>query len=222
MCAGPRAPHPPQNVAVIAISGNRATIQWTVPSIAYTPETYVVEYGTSQDSLNLTSYPQKSGPDIIITDVTYSVQLSNLEPATNYQYQVVATNTADKSVSGVQSFRTGDSCELYSTDISGCKRLVSFIAFQIQSSGVSVVGHNYTMACTVHLPCDQQLSGLRWRNSTGHTLNTSTGGHVTTLGLHFQPLRMSDGGQYTCVAEYDGGGSRQTSEVALFTGNLIY
>ncbi len=64
----------------------------------------------------------------------------------------------------------------------------------------------------------EQLSGLKWRNSTGHTLNTSTGGHVTALELHFQPLRVSDGGQYTCVAEYDGGGSRQTSEVVLVTG----
>jgi len=109
MCAGPRAPHPPQNVAVIAISGNRATIQWTVSSIAYTPETYVVEYGTSQDSLNLTSYSQHSGPDITFTDVTYSVQLSNLEPAI-YHYQVVVTNTADRSTSGAQSFRAGDIC----------------------------------------------------------------------------------------------------------------
>ena len=95
----------------------------------------------------------------------------------------------------------------------------SFTALlQIQSSENSIVGHNYTMKCITYVPCDQQLSGLRWRNSTGHTLNTSTGGHVTALELHFQPLRVSDGGQYTCVAEYDGGGSRQMSEVVLVTG----
>jgi len=67
----------------------------------------VVEYGTSQDSLGLTSGSQHSGPDITATDVTYSVQLSNLEPATTYHYRVVATNTADRTTaSGVQSFTT--------------------------------------------------------------------------------------------------------------------
>ena len=64
----------------------------------------------------------------------------------------------------------------------------------------------------------EQLSDLQWRNSTGHALNTSSGGHVTALELHFHLLRVSDGGQYTCVAEYGGGGSRQTSEEVLATG----
>ena len=107
---GPTNPVTPNNNRATNILENRATIQWTVPSIAYTPETYVVEYGTSQDSLGLTSGSQHSGPDITVTDVTYSVQLSNLEPATTYHYRVVATNTADRSTaSGVQSFTTGDS-----------------------------------------------------------------------------------------------------------------
>jgi len=97
MCTGPRPPNSPQDISTINIRDNRATIQWTVPSIAYTPETYVVEYGTSQDSLGLTSGSQHSGPDITATDVTYSVQLSNLEPATTYHYQVVANNTADRT-----------------------------------------------------------------------------------------------------------------------------
>ena len=97
----------PDNVAAIDVLDNRATIQWSAPSIAYTPETYEVEYGTSQDSLGLTSGSQHSGPDITVTDVTYSVQLSNLEPATTYHYRVVATNTADRTTaSGVQSFMT--------------------------------------------------------------------------------------------------------------------
>ena len=112
---GPTNPVTPDNNRAANILDNRATIQWTVPSIAYTPETYVVEFGTSQDSLSLTSGSLHSGPDITATDVTYSVQLSNLEPATTYHYRVVATNTADRSTaSGVQSFRTGDGCK--STD----------------------------------------------------------------------------------------------------------
>jgi len=101
----------PDNVAAIDVLDNRATIQWTVPSIAYTPETYVVEYGTSQDSLGLTSGSQHSGPDITATDVTYSVQLSNLEPATTYHYRVVATNTADtENDSHTYTFTTAVIC----------------------------------------------------------------------------------------------------------------
>ena len=101
----------PVNVTAISVGTNRATIQWTVPSIAYTPETYVVEYRARQYRPHLTSDSQHSGPDITVTDVTYSVQLSNLEPATTYHYHVVATNTADRSTaSRVLSFVTGDIC----------------------------------------------------------------------------------------------------------------
>ena len=107
MYTGPRAPISPRGVSHSDVNDIRATIQWTVPSIAYTPETYVVEYGTSQDSLDLTSDSQHSGPDITVTDVTYSVQLSNLEPATTYHYRVVATNTADRTIAtNVQGFMT--------------------------------------------------------------------------------------------------------------------
>ena len=201
---------------VTEVCNDRATIQWTVPSIAYTPETYVVEYGTSQDSLDLTSDSQHSGPDITVTNVSYSVQLSNLEPAI-YHYQVVATNTADRSTaSGVHAFLASASSKLCNNSMYIIlNSSVSHTALHIQSSGDSKVGHHYTLTCTVHVSGGEQL---KWRNSTGHTLNTSTGGHMTALELHFHPLRVSDGGQYTCLAEYEGGGSRQTSEVVLVTG----
>ena len=91
--SGPRAPHYPQQVSAQQITPNSATIQWTVPSIAYTPETYVVEYGTSEDNLNLTSDSQHSGPNISIGSRSYSVQLSGLRVATLYYFSVVATNT---------------------------------------------------------------------------------------------------------------------------------
>ena len=93
LTSGPRAPHYPQQVRIRQITPNSATIQWTVPSIAYTPETYVVKYGTSQDNLNLTSGSQHSGPDITIGSRSYSVQLSGLRVATLYYFSVMATNT---------------------------------------------------------------------------------------------------------------------------------
>ena len=89
------------------ISDSSALIQWTVPSIAYTTETYVVEYGTSQDSLDMTSDPTHSGEDITIANVTFSVTLLDLRENTTYYVHIVATNTAGRSTtSSVQRFMT--------------------------------------------------------------------------------------------------------------------
>ena len=89
------------------ISDSSALIQWTVSSIAYTPETYVVEYGTSQDSLDMTSDPTHSGEDITIANVTYSVTLSDLRENTTYYVHIVATNAADRSItSSMERFMT--------------------------------------------------------------------------------------------------------------------
>ena len=89
------------------VQDSSALIQWTVSSIAYTPETYVVEYSTSQDSLDMTSHPTHSGEDITISNVTYSVILSDLRENTTYYVHIVANNNADRSTtSSVESFTT--------------------------------------------------------------------------------------------------------------------
>ena len=98
-------------VTATNVQDSSALIQWTVSSIAYTPETYVVEYGTSQDSLDMTSDPTHSGGDITVVNQMYSVQLSSLEPATQYYYQIVATNTALSRSSNLLSFRTANNCK---------------------------------------------------------------------------------------------------------------
>ena len=98
-------------VTATNVQDSSALIQWTVSSIAYTPETYVVEYGTSQDSLDMTSDPIHSGEDITVVNQMYSVQLSSLEPVTLYYYQVVATNTARSRSSNLLSFRTANNCK---------------------------------------------------------------------------------------------------------------
>ena len=59
----------------------------------------MVEYGTSQDRLDMSSDPQYSGPNISIGSRTYSVQLNGLSAGTLYQYQVVASNSKPKQTS---------------------------------------------------------------------------------------------------------------------------
>ena len=97
----------PEHVTIKDITTDSAIIQWTVSYISYSPETYVVKYGTSQDTLIQNSSTIYSGNDITITNMTYSVKLSNLKENTTYYVQVVATNTALRSsMSIVVRFRT--------------------------------------------------------------------------------------------------------------------
>ena len=90
---GPKVPATPEAVSVNDTQIFSAIIQWTVPSIAYTPETYVVKYGTSQDNLNLTSDSQHSGPDITIGCRTYQIPLHPLKVGTDYYFVVAANNS---------------------------------------------------------------------------------------------------------------------------------
>ena len=66
----------------------------------------MVEYGTSQDRLDMSSDPQYSGPNINIGSRTYSVQLNGLSAGTLYQYQVVASNSKHNSSSVAGNFTT--------------------------------------------------------------------------------------------------------------------
>ena len=74
--------------------------------IAYTPETYVVNYGTNMSSLNLISAMVMSGSDFEAVNQVFSVALTGLVDTTTYFYQVVATNGQGSTSSDVQSFDT--------------------------------------------------------------------------------------------------------------------
>ena len=81
-------------------------IQWTVPIIAYTPETYVVNYGTSMSSLDVMSNPVQSGSAFEAVNQVFSVELTGLVYTTTYFYQVVAANGQGSTSSAIQSFTT--------------------------------------------------------------------------------------------------------------------
>ena len=107
------------------ITADSALIQWTVPYIAYSPEMYVVKYGTSQDSLTEKSDSTYSGEDITITNETYSIKLSNLKENTSYYVQVVATNTANRTnMSNVESFTTLPLMEVETGILCCCRYLL--------------------------------------------------------------------------------------------------
>ena len=66
----------------------------------------MVEYGTSQDRLDMSSDPQYSGYNISMGSRTYSIQLKGLSAETLYQYQVVANNSKQTSSSVAGKFTT--------------------------------------------------------------------------------------------------------------------
>ena len=90
-------------------------IQWTVPYIAYTPETYEVIYGAERDNLDRESTESRtSGPDINAVDKTYSLPLTGLQAMTTYYYRIVARNSFDTTDNAVGTFNTtsrSESCD---------------------------------------------------------------------------------------------------------------
>ena len=106
---GPSAPLQPSSVIYINVNN---TIQWTVPWIAYTPETYTVHFGTTPDSLTPFSQQLHSGNNFTATNLSFSVQLTGLAAGTTYYYQVEAMNSEGSNQSIVQQFTTSELCEL--------------------------------------------------------------------------------------------------------------
>ena len=86
-------PVKPEDITFVDVKSDSVIIQWTVPYISYSPETYVVHYGTSRDSLIHNSSSTDSEEEVM----TYSVELSGLRDNTTYYVQVLATNTAQRS-----------------------------------------------------------------------------------------------------------------------------
>ena len=89
----PVDPVRPEDITFMDVKSDSVIIQWTVPYISYSPETYVVQYGTSRDSLIHNSSSTDSEEEVM----TYSVELSGLRDNTTYYVQVLVTNTAQRS-----------------------------------------------------------------------------------------------------------------------------
>ena len=104
--AGPAPPQQPTNLMNIDTHATSSMIQWTVPIIPYTPETYVVNYGTSMSSLDMMSDPLQSGSDFEAVDQVFSVELTGLVDTTTYYYHVVATNEQGSTSSVIQNLTT--------------------------------------------------------------------------------------------------------------------
>ena len=101
----------PEDIVFREVESESVVIQWTVAHISYSPETYIVQYGTSRETLVHNSSRRASE----VGTTTYSVPLSGLRDNTTYYVQVLATNTALRSSrSTVESFTTLSAMEIVS------------------------------------------------------------------------------------------------------------
>ena len=106
--SGPSPPIEPINLMAVDITQNSATIHWTVPSLSYNPEIYVVQYGLAMDSLTMTSSMVMGDvtPLNYMDDFQGSVTLTGLSRLTPYYYRVMATNGDGTTPSSVDTFNT--------------------------------------------------------------------------------------------------------------------
>jgi len=98
---------------------DRATVQWSVSYIAYTAETYTVNYVLTANSLGMTATATLRGDNFTIPSqpFMFSAELTGLDPGVTYYYQVEASNSVGPTLSAVQQFtsaelRTNMSCKL--------------------------------------------------------------------------------------------------------------
>ena len=104
---GPASPMQPTDLGAISTDATTTTVQWTVPLIAYTPETYVVSYSTGSLTRQvLMSDPVESGADFDAVNQIFSVELTGLKPNTAYNYQVISSNIIGTNTSETKNLTT--------------------------------------------------------------------------------------------------------------------
>lgn len=106
---GPAEPTRPIEVAAVNITLDSVTVQWVVSYLAYTPERYLVLYGTSNASLDRTSDVVLSTADLAASNETYNISVNGLEPNRKYYFKVYSSNTFDSVETAVMTFKTAES-----------------------------------------------------------------------------------------------------------------
>ena len=110
---GPSNPVQPIRLSVTDISSNSALVHWIVPHIAYTPEQYIVYYGTSQTFLSRRTSVLSSPTDLAVTNATYASNITGLEANRAYYFYINSTNSYGGVLTMTMNFTTleaGKSC----------------------------------------------------------------------------------------------------------------
>ena len=89
-----------------------AAISFIIPNIAYTPETYSVNYtGMTLQTTEATSIIRMSSDDITAINEAFMIMLTGLEEDNTYTYTVDSTNCLGTTSIVEMSFRTLPTCK---------------------------------------------------------------------------------------------------------------
>ena len=105
--SGPASPEPPVDLLTDSVMADSVTISWIVSTIAFTPETYVVHYGTSMDTLDSISDPITGLSNFTAMHYKFSTTLTALTPNTIYFYRINLTNSDGSVLSQTANFVAG-------------------------------------------------------------------------------------------------------------------
>ena len=107
------------DVRVINITATSAIIEWIVPQLVYTPETYLIRYGRNAVNHSLTV---PSTDELGTTDARYEVAVYQLTPAVDHFLEITSENTVGSTMveSAFTTLETGD----YSIKLLKCRLLV--------------------------------------------------------------------------------------------------
>ena len=112
---GPAPPAPITQYSVVAVSFELALVTWMVPRITYIPETYMARYQEVSDAAipAQVSAPVNGTTNLTSVDDEYFVVLRNLQPNTQYSFQILSSNTIVTRFTPVMTFLTSTSGMYY-------------------------------------------------------------------------------------------------------------
>ena len=103
---GSQTPNPVTDITVFSLTHISILLQFTVTSLAFTPETYRMQYGLQLENLDMTSPVTASLNDFDATNHQLIIGASGLVDNTTYYYWIQATNTVGTTNSVVMSVTT--------------------------------------------------------------------------------------------------------------------
>jgi len=114
---------------------DRATVQWSVSYIAYTPETYTVNYGRAMNSLDMSVTATQRGDNFTIPSqpFMFSAELTGLSPGVTYYYQVEARNSEGPTLSAMQQFTSAEQ-RMYVGPLRACLCTKDYSGIQSQEN----------------------------------------------------------------------------------------
>ena len=106
ICTAQRSPYAAINISS-TVGQTNCTIYFTIPSIAYTPEIYHINYiGLELQNTLTTSSSLVGTNNITAVNMMYQIILTDLEEANTYNFTVVSTNCIGNTSSETMNFTT--------------------------------------------------------------------------------------------------------------------